>query len=902
MRTGLMAAIILTAGLASARGQAVSPPTIQNTADLGTSSPKGISALYRPTGEAIQVIFGTNSRWQALPRTVRQVQAQPDQDPTFAMWRDDSYSQTSDEARWSAEQSWPGFRLLYAGGIIAENSGDLWIGTYAGSRWLRTHGRWVTIKPDPNITLAPPGGTSNLARDAAGDWWMTTPRGLYRLEYGQWVLRNPEGWDGIGLAGIAAGPEGQLVVWSNTAGSTAYPGFGTVALSVGGKWSAAHVLCHGGWSAAAFRPDGSVILAGRSQVVVLPAKLPPAATADSVFNMARQLLDEKDRDKRLNLLASLLQCPQTAGTASSTTAVSGAVAQSSRALARLDEFVRCVREGDSASRDAAWQAYLGQKSELDAVLANLESFEATQLLLQDLSHGRWFGEPGPPVELAGPMATSADGTMVFCVRTGPNGPWEVAALGADNHFRRLQGLPAGALAQVLPYPDGRFLLRVRDHEDDRLLLWQPGQGEPRLLDRVSSEAGLLGADRHGRLYFRRDDSLMVFTPAAEVATPAETRILASVPSLDPTVAVVADDGRLWFCDRDGSLFLWESTAASGPEKYKAQSLPPVKEVFAGRGGAILARCIGDRVALCWPDKAIVATCLADLAREHFDELMAAAPTSTRDPRRHLTATWKPVPSPWLAVGNHVWLRDARSAYCAGPAGKCLNVTDLARALGYGESPVTLMGPLQSGQLILAPDGRRMEDWIVVDLPGAEFVLSALGRRPHTQGGAPVTDAGAFSGQWLLDSQGRLWLHQAFDRVYCVGDIAAWPMIMDFGQPWLEHGNGQVWALRSIRAYPGYQVGTGGAKPTPCPVSFLHRLTPLQSVAKDRLLCLSPLGLAVLAGDPANPDSLELASPTPVAWRGTPFGYCGRTSGWTFFVTSTRDGHSLQAVAAKKGKP
>lgn len=895
--TGLAVLVLVT-------GVSAAPPVKQQSLEnLGEYPPQGVSAVYGSSGRLLEGLLRNPARWEALPRPISGVKVGPDRPPAFAILRRDGYAAGGDEGRWSAEQSWAGNSLLlYDASFLAASQGDLWIQSRSGWASLRTHNRWVTIR-DANTSGVSihHEGRINLARDASGDWWSVGSSGLLRLEFGVWEKRSADGWFGGRITDVAGGPQGQILAWSPVSDVA---GYGGVAVLREGAWSVSRLAAPGTWTHGAIRADGSVVLAGPSQVIVLPVRMPAPAAEGERLSLARKLWVESDPLKRRDWIAALLQSPGLKKAAEDMAIRAAVGRQASLALARLDEFCAAMKNGTAEQCDAAWQAYAGQQSELDAAIKDLSGQEAAAEVLRQLADGRYFGTIGPGRVTTAVLAMSPDGGVLVRALSTAGTSMDLLAIGADDRHYLLTETEIPAVFEATAYPGGRYLIRSRETTSDVLRLWRPGETKVEAVDSVPVGDKLLGADRDGRVYLDRGGVVMMLTPSAPAVRRSGLGYLGMVRTASPLAATVGDDGTLWMSNGKGKLrFLRRGDGALTEAKERLPS--PVRELHSGRGGAVLAMCENGQAALVDRDHVRSATSLVDLARRHFGPMLAAAPKATRDERRWLTADWRTVSPPWLAVGEYLWLTEGGEAYRVSRDGKSVCVGDLVRALGYQTGAVTLMGPLASGQVLLAMDGQPMARWIVVTDPGGAMTLSRPEPQPPKGGQWAPDRPGTFAGQWLLDSRKRLWLHQASDGVYRVGDSREWTWLGSLGQPWLEAPAGTLWARRWSSVIPGYQTCVDGQTVQPRAATFVHAVTPLYGEAPGSILCWTPLGLARLSGD-LDLNAKELSAPTgraAVFWSGLPVAFVGHTGGWAFFVTTAPNGHSLLAVpTGGKEKP
>lgn len=866
---------------------------------LGESPEWKLPALYDPTGEALRRILEDSGRWEVLPRPISGLWADPARPPCFEITHSRShYGRRDDVTRWTAEQVWDGqFRLLCHVQVQAWQDDAFWIAAagssvsadlLAGGRWLKT--QWIS----QNGCARDLQKHMYLARDAEGTWWTAGWDGLYQLRSGKWELAELDVWPGGPADGLAGGPDGSIVAWTRKVDAR---GKTTVVRLDKGVWSAVAVHRRDLWTRAFFRPDGSVVLIGPSQLTVLP-KWPPASIGgvsteiglpeneQQQMQLARRL-QSAPAAERIVLAARLLQAPfdpaPTADKLPSESTRATLAREVAKTLEKLEHLSASLAEGNRQERDLAWKEFAGEKSELDAMLAELAARRGPGNVMHHLYQGRFPLGEGKWVTPSGAVAVTPQGNLLVEVKDPSGEQTSLLVLDAENRPLRLRQWD-GSYVQAAPYRDGRFLLLCQRHG---LFTWSVEKDELVRLaeaDEFNSHDRLLGADCKGRIYFRRESAIRMLTPGARGDKPIEPLVIRRLAHSGVEYTAVDSNGTVWFVDHDHSrLMSWREGMAI-PRLWS--SLPEgIRSIHAGRDGSVLVQFSLPMVALIRGEEVLVADSLLALAEKHFSAVLDAAPRATRG-RRRLEPDVKRDEFPWLATGDCLWLAGAEDVYrLAGPESR-LNVGDLIEALGLPRARYRLMGPLASGHLVLAGGKKDMTSWFWVDDPGGRLHLRSMASPPARHGTSSLLKPADFTGRWHLDANGGLWLHHGFDRVFCVNAPGRWPMLFKFAPPEFEHPSGHVWALHTRDNFAGYRIGGQGSSTTPCcGATYINHLTPLFAVDDQTVFCLSPGGLAYLEMEPERPQEARLTEERVVRWKGEPVAFVGRSGRSAVFVVN-----------------
>ena len=427
--------------------------------------------------------------------------------------------------------------------------------------------------------------------------------------------------------------------------------------------------------------------------------------------------------------------------------------------------------------------------------------------------------------------------------------------------------------QLAAMSGGDFLMLTRDRGMFRLAA---GSHEPLLVtdkEETMADDRLLGCDHRGRVYLGRGRATLVFssdgkpTESVQVGTQSVVRSPGSGARIGYSAALDST-GLVWTVGPDGAVNTLEP--GSKPELFDDR-LTDAASLWPGRDGSMLVLNKNGSASLVLGDGTIVAgATLFELASASLARMHAAAPIQSCDRREDLRsqAGSRFLASPWLAIGDSLWISDGTTVDRLRTGGVAAEVQNVQTG------NFDLMGPLRSGQLVLADrSNSRITSWHKVDKPDGEMAVQRIGAPPAKQAGAgTLSRPESYAGSWYLDSQGWLWLHQGFDRVYRIESADEWFMLKDFGAPVIEHPAGFVWGNHKSRVFNGYQVG-GTSKPRSCRPTYQEHLTPLV-VENDEVVCLTPTGLAWLRFDRQSPEGDEITRSMPINWGGIPAAFVG----------------------------
>jgi len=795
---------------------------MQSWDDLAKYPASGVSPLYAETGKELQRILASTDRWTVLPRPVDRVFVRPDQSPCFEMHTGDFYynhlAENDKAIRWATEQSWRGgFRLLYNSRAHLCRRDEIWLTVDGFSNGLRSlvGGKWQTYQ---SLTRNARGGaqgfrfapnSSFFAGAEKGSCWLALPEGLFRLQDGSIHKVETPGWPDSAAGGVISDDKQRVVAWSEATG-----GLGAkVSFLQEGHWSSTDVFRVGRWTTGAILEDGSAVLAGDRQVVIVA---PPSNAANhrELFGSQRQEQLEYQRAGSFSL--------------------------------GVNTWVRPLRV----------------------------------------------------------VAVSPYHTVLFSAVKLPAGPQGFVRIQKDGSidwidFDSVQG------SQIAASPNGGFLICTDGGEIFELVA---DSSTPRgmTFDEEATRGGrLLGCDMHGRVFFQRGDAIVAFSAEGERTKFAEARDLADFAHTadlnqhHPELRAAVDSlGRAWFIKQNGTAMMLppqqQAPTAADDRLCDAVALWP------GQNGSMLIMRQNGRVALEHNERQFIfAESLLQLVRKSFSQILAAAPRSTGNERRHLVrrSNMPRLASPWLATGNALWITDQEHVYRVSESmasdERKIEIKKVCDGL------FEILGPLQeSGHLVLARveprSPRRMSTWFWIENPEGPAKLRLLASPSAEWNGVHLERPDEFWGDWCLDSKGRLWLHQGFDRVYRICSAAEWQLLRDFGRPVMESPTGLVWAHRGARVFEGYEIVDSTGFRRSCRPTYMNHLTPLTTCG-DETVCLTPRGVAALRLDKDDPEKDAVVHNIHVGWRGEPLAHIGVSGERLLIVTLQRPHNTLEFV-------
>ena len=359
------------------------------------------------------------------------------------------------------------------------------------------------------------------------------------------------------------------------------------------------------------------------------------------------------------------------------------------------------------------------------------------------------------------------------------------------------------------------------------------------------------------------------------------------------------------------------------ERFNANVKAPVS-VWPGRNGWTLVLYRDQQAALVSPKKkkVILEQSIHQLAINAYDTMLAAAPSQTTGRRE----------SPWLALGQSIWISDSKGVYRlskrspdapetpvsseiqqsparpssnnrpANPNNPALNFAEVC-VQRVGSEPAKMLGPIASGELILSPSlitkpwrtkSVSLKKCIVATNPsenaGAVFVGSL--------GGANVkndrfrTIAGHRKGGAFLDSKKSLWLDLSSGPTFQVADAKKWLERKNIQAVSFEDSSGAVWGLQGKNSN-GYHRIIGDDEYS-VRSTYLNHLSPIAN-HEGHVICHTPIGLAKLKIDPKFPESARVIASTTVHWPGQRKYCLGIAKGRIWFVVQRRNGN-YQVVA------
>ena len=518
------------------------------------------------------------------------------------------------------------------------------------------------------------------------------------------------------------------------------------------------------------------------------------------------------------------------------------------------------------------------------------------------------------------------------------------------------------VVQITAQSDNSFIILDRNRGLFRLA---PGDLKATKLTEVNGSDELLGCDVDGRIYVRRGYAILFFLPSANPNSVSEAReelnLIASQSSEDtPLAAAIDSDGNLVAIDdnfqlrvlsRRGRKDVFDSVWVKSDDgretyvfkrKFERQLVPegydqkilesyerfnanvkaPVS-VWPGRNGWTLVLYRDQQAALVSPKKkkVILEQSIHQLAINAYDTMLAAAPSQTTGRRE----------SPWLALGQSIWISDSKGVYRlskrspdapetpvspeiqqsparprsnnrpANPNNPALNFADVC-VQRVGSEPAKMLGPIASGELILSPSPIRkpprtqnvsLKSCVVVTSPsenaGAVFVGSLGGANVkndrfrtierHRKGGA------------FLDSKKSLWLDLSSGPTFQVADAKKWLERKNIQSVSFEDSSGAVWGLQGKNSN-GYHRIIGDDEYS-VRSTYLNHLSPIAN-HEGHVICHTPVGLAKLEIDPKFPESARVITSTTVHWPGQRKYCLGIAKGRIWFVVQRRFGEDVVA--------
>lgn len=456
-------------------------------------------------------------------------------------------------------------------------------------------------------------------------------------------------------------------------------------------------------------------------------------------------------------------------------------------------------------------------------------------------------------------------------------------------------IAAGRNEEFLIFSDKRGLFALAKESQEPRRLADAGRFQPGDL--------LRGCDKEGRVYFQRGRSFFVFSPEGKSTPLIVPHPLGELgnhhyqPSTrsEPPKAAVNSAGNCWFIGSGDGRVMVLPANETVPHQYD-ERLEGAQSLWAGQEGAMLIMLKGS-VALARPGKPLaIAKSLIALAEEQFSVMFAAAPQSPCDRRRRLDGDEQygrtsPPASPWLATDHCLWIADESTSYRLRAGAGAKGKTAPPEVIKVCQGDFRVLGPLRSGHLLLADwrtgiGNSSLTSWRQIGNPEGEAAVKSIESPPRECAAGSLERPAGFCGQWWLDGNGLLWLHQGFDRVYRIDSPTKWPMLRDFGPPEFEFPKGFVWGYHSARVFKGYEVA-GERFRRSCVPTYVEQLIPLQG-SGDKVACLMPDGLALLRFDTDNAREDAVVRRLHVAWREKPIAYIGHSHRRFFFVTRGYD--------------
>ena len=886
--------------------QNLQQPKQQKQQDTAKRRDKGFSPLplYRQVGSECQKLLQGDKQWVALPRPVNRIWLNPAAKPCFSFNSRALPEQMamqngkkSEIARWSAEKDWGPFKLVQNGTCVGWDGDDLVLKDMS----FLNENQWRRYTP-PGGTFAR-SRTAYLAHAGPGSWWWAGNSELYRIENGTLRRISLDDWKDTPVQGVVSNRQGYAVAWSspikqeNTDKNNrpipvgyAKVGYAKVAYFDKHQWHTIELPCKGVWNFAHIQEDGKLLLAGRHHHIFVPR------LTGTNLRQVEADLDPDDANRENN------------------------------------------RQG---------KIRIGESWYTRTTFSHIPSHNRFAMTLDgELLYSAWRDD----------TEESAYG-LIYINKDGET-KWIDWPLNSTSQSRDF------TVVQITAQSDNSFIILDRNRGLFRLA---PGDLKATKLTEVNGSDELLGCDVDGRIYVRRGYAILFFLPSANPNSVSEAReelnLIASQSSEDtPLAAAIDSDGNLVAIDdnfqlrvlsRRGRKDVFDSVWVKSDDgretyvfkrKFERQLVPegydqkilesyersnanvkaPVS-VWPGRNGWTLVLYRDQQAALVSPKKKkfILEQSLLQLAINAYETMLAAAPLETIGRKD----------SPWLALGQSIWISDSKGVYRlskrspdapetpvspeiqqsparprsnnrpANPNNPALNFADVC-VQRVGSEPAKMLGPIASGELILSPSPIRkpprtqnvsLKSCVVVTSPsenaGAVFVGSLGGA--NVENDRFRTIAGHRKGGAFLDSKKSLWLDLSSGPTFQVADAKKWLERKNIQSVGFEDSSGAVWGLQSAKNPNGYHRIIGDDEYS-VRSTYLNHLSPIAN-HEGHVICHTPIGLAKLEIDPKFPQSARVIASTTVHWPGQKKYYLGITKGRIWFVVQRRNGN-YQVVA------
>ena len=673
--------------------QNLQQPKQQKQQDTAKRRDKGFSPLplYRQVGSECQKLLQGDKQWVALPRLVNRIWLNPAAKPCFSFnsralpeQMATQNGKKSEIARWSAEKDWGPFKLVQNGTCVGWDGDDL---VLKDMSFLKEN-QWRRYTP-PGGTFAR-SRTAYLAHAGPGSWWWAGNSELYRIENGTLRRISLDDWKDTPVQGVVSNRQGYAVAWSSPikqedADKNNRPipvGYAKVAYFDKHQWHTIELPCKGVWNFAHIQEDGKLLLAGRHHHIFVPR------LTGTNLRQVEADLDPDDANRENN------------------------------------------RQG---------KIRIGESWYTRTTFSHIPSHNRFAMTLDgELLYSAWRDD----------TEESAYG-LIYINKDGET-KWIDWPLNSTSQSRDF------TVVQITAQSDNSFIILDRNRGLFRLA---PGDLKATKLTEVNGSDELLGCDVDGRIYVRRGYAILFFLPSANPNSVSEAReelnLIASQSSEDtPLAAAIDSDGNLVAIDdnfqlrvlsRRGRKDVFDSVWVKSDvgretyvfkrkferqlvpegydqkilesyERFNANVKAPVS-VWPGRNGWTLVLYRDQQAALVSPKKKkfILEQSLLQLAINAYETILAAAPLETIGRRE----------SPWLALGQSIWISDSKGVYRlskrspdapetpvspeiqqsparprsnnrpANPNNPALNFADVC-VQRVGSEPAKMLGPIASG--------------------------------------------------------------------------------------------------------------------------------------------------------------------------------------------------------------
>jgi len=668
-------------------GQSEPPSNIkqQEWEEIASYSSRGLTPLYMAAGKECLRVLKANTRWAVLPRPISEVKLSLDAKPCFRMSNGGGKYDFENAIPWAAEQDWDGeFKLILKVRCLAWQDDELVLSDMSflnGDKWrhykpLGQSFHWKFRRPI-------------LARAAQGSWWWASRKGIFRIEKGTLKRIEINDWEGLSPDAVVSDEKGRVVAWSSevageppdTSGQFSkfkHPHYAQVAFFDLKQWHTIKLPRIGLWTSACIRDDGSFVLAGAGHHIVVPP-----LNAENL----RQVEAELDSANRKGSVES-----------ERNHLVLGHIKVGNTWCRRQTDFY--LEPGGGRSDTSFGMNLEGEM--LFSVSEDSDDSHRGFVRIDKNNKATWIDQPSRDVR-----------TSKLALKRYKTGVQK------EDDKRIISMVPRRKFRIVAKH-DGSFVLL-----DPKGGLYSLSSDSSKLskLAETAQEDQILGCDCEGRVYFRRGEAILVFSPSAKPSPATSVRehfelISNAPPDVQPRVYPTSHSAQTQLgatIDSAGALiaigvgpvrrekngFEWNGDGARlkylrigdahpkrvpatriklwadgqlrlGHRDMREADLADANSVWPGRKGWSLVLCKDQRAALINPETkaVIVEQSLLDLAINQHTKMLSVAPLQSSDRRYNLLSRQYRrrsdgpafTAAPWLAIGKSIWVSTPKHVY------------------------------------------------------------------------------------------------------------------------------------------------------------------------------------------------------------------------------------------------